>query len=381
MRRCRNLSSAPPSTARASAWLQPSSEREVLHRVWLTGEAVAPRHREVLELGEVGVRVRIGAQLEEVEIDVVVGGRLDREWRRGRATRRRWGRAGGWARHPSWSRPARPSTGRCHRGDAGVLGDQRQHRLAVALRLHGADARDVEQRAACSRGGRGRSPPASCWGRSRRRARWRRGTGGVASRPAPRRGVRRPGRRRPEPWPACCRRWRAPRLSRASAMLRRASPGAGAAPPAGGSTSSTRWIQLLRVRRAVRPPTVRSRAQLRCSTAFGAAERDVEQPLLLVHRLGGLGVRDRDEAAFEPGDEHGVELEALGAVEREQLDRVVRRRRRRRRRAARSAGTRGSRRRCRGRRRPRGTRGRGARARRRARGVRRPGPPHRWRSR
>ena len=57
--------------------------------------------------------------------------------------------------------------------------------------------------------------------------------------------------------------------------------------------------------------------------AFGAAERDVEQALLLVHRLGRLGVGDRHEARLEPGDEHGVELEALGPVEREQLDRVA----------------------------------------------------------
>ena len=68
--------------------------------------------------------------------------------------------------------------------------------------------------------------------------------------------------------------------------------------------------------------------------ALGAAERDVEQALLLVHRLGRLGVRDRHQPAFEPGDEHGVELEALGAVEREQLDGVALRCCRRRRRGA-----------------------------------------------
>ncbi len=57
--------------------------------------------------------------------------------------------------------------------------------------------------------------------------------------------------------------------------------------------------------------------------AFGAAERDVEQALLLVHRLRRLGVGDRHQALLEPGDEHGVELETLGPVEREQLDRVA----------------------------------------------------------
>ena len=34
-------------------------------------------------------------------------------------------------------------------------------------------------------------------------------------------------------------------------------------------------------------------------------------------------MRDRHESALEPGDEHGVELEALRAVEGEQLDGVV----------------------------------------------------------
>ena len=57
--------------------------------------------------------------------------------------------------------------------------------------------------------------------------------------------------------------------------------------------------------------------------ALGAAQRDVEEPLLLVERVGGLGVGDRDEAPFEPGDEDRVELEALGAVEGEQLDGIV----------------------------------------------------------
>ncbi len=57
--------------------------------------------------------------------------------------------------------------------------------------------------------------------------------------------------------------------------------------------------------------------------ALGAAQRDVEEPLLLVERLGGLRVRDRHEAALEAGDEHGVELETLRAVEREELDGVV----------------------------------------------------------
>ncbi len=46
--------------------------REVLHRVRAAGEAVAPVHREVLELGEVAVDVRIGAQLEDVEVELVV---------------------------------------------------------------------------------------------------------------------------------------------------------------------------------------------------------------------------------------------------------------------------------------------------------------------
>ena len=43
---------------------------EVLHRVRPARRphAVAPRHREVLELGEVGVGVRVEPQLEEVEV-------------------------------------------------------------------------------------------------------------------------------------------------------------------------------------------------------------------------------------------------------------------------------------------------------------------------
>ena len=132
---------------------------------------------------------------------------------------------------------------------------------------------------------------------------------------------------------------------------------------------STRASHALGVRLATRPPTVRCRAQLSVQHALGPAQRDVEEALLLVERLGGLGVRDRHQAALEAGDEHGVELEPLRPVEGEQLDGVVTRGARRRRRGARSAGTRGSRRRCRGRRRPRGTRGRGARRRRCARAA------------
>jgi len=41
-------------------------------------DAVAPRHREVLQLGEVGVGVGVDAQLEQVEIDVVIDGRFER---------------------------------------------------------------------------------------------------------------------------------------------------------------------------------------------------------------------------------------------------------------------------------------------------------------
>ena len=113
-------------------------------------------------------------------------------------------------------------------------------------------------------------------------------------------------------------------LSRASAMLRRASPGAG--------VGAARGDRVLDARDPAAPRPLRGATTDRAlprpaevQHPFGATERDVEQPLLLVHRLGGLGVRDRDEAAFEAGDEHGVELEPLRAVEREQLDRVVRR--------------------------------------------------------
>ena len=56
---------------------------------------------------------------------------------------------------------------------------------------------------------------------------------------------------------------------------------------------------------------------------LGPAQRDVEETLFLVERLGRLGVGDRHEAALEAGDEHGVELEPLRPVEREQLDGVV----------------------------------------------------------
>ena len=87
----------------------PELRREVLHRVRVAGEAVAPRHREVLELGEVGVGVRIGTQLEQVEVDLVVGAGLERHGR-GTASRRRWvGAAGSSPSHrgPA-ARPRRP---------------------------------------------------------------------------------------------------------------------------------------------------------------------------------------------------------------------------------------------------------------------------------
>ena len=57
--------------------------------------------------------------------------------------------------------------------------------------------------------------------------------------------------------------------------------------------------------------------------AFGAAQRDIEKALLLGERIVGLGVGDGHQAALEPGDVDGVELETLGPVEGEQLDRAA----------------------------------------------------------
>ena len=68
---------------------------------------------------------------------------------------------------------------------------------------------------------------------------------------------------------------------------------------------------------------MRWRAQLSASTRSALLERDIEETLFLVERLGRFRVGDRHEAALEAGDEHGVELEPLRPVEREQLDGVV----------------------------------------------------------
>src|SRR5262249_59455112 len=56
--------------------------------------------------------------------------------------------------------------------------------------------------------------------------------------------------------------------------------------------------------------------------ALGAGERDVQKPELLGLLGRRLRVHDRDEPRLYAGDEHGVELEALGAMEAEELDGV-----------------------------------------------------------
>ena len=113
----------------------------------LPGEAVAPRHREVLELGEIGVRVRIDLQLEEVEIDVVVGHRLERLGVGvGPAV------VGGLerqARHRPIVNPTQLGVNRPPAlADAarGCSADEREDGLAVAFRLHRPDAGHVEER-------------------------------------------------------------------------------------------------------------------------------------------------------------------------------------------------------------------------------------------
>ena len=88
-------------------------------------------------------------------------------------------------------------------------------------------------------------------------------------------------------------------------------------------SNSTRYGLAVRLRRP-RPAAVALARPRHVQRALGAAQPDVEQAALLVERLGvALRVRDRDEAALEAGDEDRVPLEALGPVEREQLDRVV----------------------------------------------------------
>ena len=52
----------------------------------------------------------------------------------------------------------------------------------------------------------------------------------------------------------------------------------------------------------------------------GAAQRDVQQPAFLGERAGIGRPGDRHEATLEPGDEHDRPLEALGAVERHEID-------------------------------------------------------------
>ena len=79
----------------------------------------------------------------------------------------------------------------------------------------------------------------------------------------------------------------------------------------------------LRARSTTRDPSVRVRRVREVQHLLGAGDRDVEQPSLLGPLVRRVGVGDRDEPALEPGHEHGVELEALGAVEREQLDGVA----------------------------------------------------------
>ena len=55
----------------------------------------------------------------------------------------------------------------------------------------------------------------------------------------------------------------------------------------------------------------------------GAGQRDVEQAPLFGFGRGRRGVADRHQALLEPGDEHDRPFEALGAVERDDLDRVA----------------------------------------------------------
>ena len=52
----------------------------------------------------------------------------------------------------------------------------------------------------------------------------------------------------------------------------------------------------------------------------GPGDPDVQQPPLLLHRLGGLRVDDRQHAVGQAGQEHRVPLQALGGVQRGERD-------------------------------------------------------------